>query len=106
MGFVVGAAFSLVLFFAARSLFLTTIQTPESEPHYEVLYAGLPGETVFAIVCLLPVIAGLLSTALVKRTLHNWAVATSVALALMSCLGIAYVMFRTLWGDAFLLGMD
>lgn len=105
IGFVVGAAIGIVIFFVARSFFLTTIQTPESEPHYEVLYAGFTSEAAVAIIGILPVALGLISTSLVKRKLHNWCVAASVIVALLLCLGIA-VTFRTVMGDALWIGMD
>ena len=105
IGFVVGAAFTLALFFVTRAFFLTTIQTPESEPHYEVLYAGLTAEAALAIICLLPVVFGLISTSLVKRKLHRWVTTASPILAGLCCLGI-FGVFYTIIGDALWLGMD
>ena len=105
IGFVVGTAFTLALFFVTRSLFLTTIQTPESEPHYEVLYTGFNGEVALAVICLLPVVLGLISTSLVKRKIHNWITAASTILAGLFCLGIMGA-FYTIMGDALWFGMD
>lgn len=105
IGFVVGEAFSLVFFFVTRSFFLTTTQTPESEPHYKVLYAGLTSEAALAIICLLPVVLGVISILIVKRKLPNRTITASVILAVLFCLGIIG-MFHTIMGDALWLGMD
>ena len=105
LGFCIGAAFSLVLFFVARTFFYSTIQTPESEPHFEVLYAGFRSELALALVGLGPLLSGLASVALVKRTVNGLAFFTSTLASLLMSYGLyrAFftIVFDTVWG-----GMD
>ena len=105
IGFVVGSALPLVLIFIARAFFLTTVQTPESEPHYFVLYASLSRETTLAITFLLPVALGAVSTSFVKQKLRNWSIVTSTILAALFSAGI-FGAFCTIMGDAMWIGMD
>ena len=99
IGFVVGSALPLVLFFLTRAFFLTTVKTPESEPHYLVLHTRLSGETVQAIICLLPVALGAVSASFVKQKLRNWIIATSAILAVPFSAWI-FGAFCTIMGDA------
>ena len=105
LGFCVGSAFSLVLFFVARTFFYSTIQAPESEPHCEVLYAGFRSEAALALVGLVPLLSGLASVALVKRTVNRAGFFTSTLAFLLMSYGLYRVlftiMFDTAWG-----GMD
>lgn len=105
IGFIVGAAFSLFYFSIARSFSLTTIQLPESEPHYVVLYAGCPSEAALATICLLPVMLGVVTTLVVKQELQKWIVAALAIFAARACVGIAG-SFYAIIGDSLLLGMD
>ena len=88
LGFCIGAAFSLVLFFVTRTFFYSTIQTPESEAHYEVLYAGFRSEVALALVGLGPLLSGLASVALVKRTVNGLAFFTSTLASLLMSYGL------------------
>ncbi len=96
---------SLGLLAVARTCFLSTVQTAESAPHYEVLYAGVTGETFLVSTCILSIISGFLSVILIRRPLARRLVVGSIFVAVVSSLGIAW-MFHTILWDALWLGMD
>ena len=105
LGSGVGALLSLVGFWVARSFFLSSIQTPESDPHYVILYAGLSGELTLAVILLIPMICGLIASWRLTLRLQAWALMMAVAFALLTAAGLAYAS-NTILFDAFWLGMD
>ena len=105
LGFTACAVLTLALFFVARSLFLTTIQTPEAESHYKVRYAGVPSEAMLGVVFLMPLLVGLIVAVFYRRTIPKYvAIATAV---LVLPLGFGLVTaFNTIVTDTLWLGMD
>ena len=105
LGFTACAVLSLALFFVARSWLLTTVQTPESEPHYEVRYAGISSEAMLAVVVFLPLVVGSLFAIFNRRTISKRVAIASVVLVLPVGFGLI-LAFKTVVGDALWLGMD
>ena len=105
LGFTASAALTLAVFFVCRSRFLAIIQTPESEPHYEVRYAGLSPEAMLAVVFLFPLVGGLLFAVFYRRTISKHVAIATAVLILPIGFGLATV-FNTIIGDALWLGMD
>ena len=105
MGFVAGAIVMLAFLLIARSHLVSTVQTPESEPHYVVLYAGLTPEAFLSLALSSPMIIGLLSIAVTKLKFRKAVALTMVGLAsilLLAIVGLVYRMaIESLW-----LGMD
>ena len=91
------AALTLVLFFVVRSLLLTTIQTPESEPHYEVRYAGVSPEAMLGVVFLLPLLTGLLFAVFYRRTIRKHVAIAATVLVFPAAFGLVTV-FNTIFG--------
>ncbi len=105
LGFTASAFLTLTLFFVCRSLFLETIQTPNSEPHYEVRYAGLTPEAMLAVAFLFPLVGGLLFAAFFRRTISKHVAIATAVLILPIGFGLAAV-FNTVLGDTLWLGID
>ena len=105
LGFTVCAAVTLALFFVARLLFLTRVQTPQSDPHYEVRYAGVSSEMMLGVVSILPLLIGILFAVFYRRAISKHVTIATAVLALPLGFGLVTV-FYTIVSDTLWLGMD
>ena len=105
LGFTACAALTLALFFVVRSSFLSTVQTPESEPHYEVRYASASPEAMLGVVFLLPLLFGLIVAVFYRRPIRKYVAIATAVLVLPVGFGLV-TAFNTIFADALWLGMD